>query len=241
MNAPIRIGTSGWSYSDWLGTFYPQRTPAREWLAFYAGHFPTVELNSSFYRQPTSGQFDRWAAQVPDHFVFAVKAPRFLTHVLRLRHCREPLRRFRRTLRELGPKLGPVLYQLPPNLAADLPLLARFTAALDPRQRHVIEFRHTSWFCEETFALLRRHDIALCWSDCAHAPAPHEPTASFVYARLHGGANGEAGYSRQALNTWARILQSHAARGHPGFLYFNNTAQGQAVRNARLLLQILRN
>lgn len=239
MTAPILVGTSGWSYADWRGTFYPRGTGTRRWLAFYASQFPTVELNSSFYRQPTARQFARWADQVPDHFVFAVKAPRFLTHVLRLRHCREPLRRFQRILHGLGAKLGPILYQLPPNLAADLPLLTRFAAALNPGQRHVLEFRHPSWFREETFAILRRHGIALCWSDYTPAPAPHELTAPFVYARLHGGTNYDADYTRPALRTWAQILQTHAANGLPGYLYCNNTAHSHAIRNARQLSQLL--
>jgi uncharacterized protein YecE (DUF72 family) len=232
MTAPIRIGTSGWSYPDWHGTYYPQRLPARGWLAFYAGHFPTVELNSSFYRQPTAGQFAHWATQVPDPFVFAVKAPRFITHGLRLRHVRIPLRRFQHALGGLGPKLGPVLYQLPPNLAADLPLLDRFAATLAPNLSHAIEFRHTSWFHDETFALLRRHGIALCWSDYTPAPAPHKLTAPFLYARLHGGTHYDSEYTRTGLRTWARILQKHAATGVPSFVYFNNTSSGQAVHNA---------
>ncbi len=239
MTAPILVGTSGWSYADWRDTFYPRGMGPSHWLPFYASQFSTVELNSSFYRQPSAGQFARRAAQVPDHFVFAVKAPRFLTHVLRIRHCRQPLRRFQRTLRGLGAKLGPVLYQLPPNLTADHPLLNRFAAALDPRQRHIIEFRHPSWFCGETYTILRRHGIALCWSDYTPAPAPHELTAPFVYARLHGGTNYDAHYPRTALRTWARILQTHAARGLPGYLYFNNTAHGHAVHNARQLVRIL--
>jgi uncharacterized protein YecE (DUF72 family) len=209
--------------------------PARDWLAFYAGHFPTVELNSSFYRQPAAGQFARWSIQVPDCFIFAVKAPRFITHVHRLRQVRQPLRRFEHTLCELGPKLGPVLYQLPPNLAADLTLLDRFAAALDPRRRRVIEFRHPSWFCGQTFAILRRHDIALCWSDYAPAPAPQEITASFIYVRLHGGASFHHDYPRHVLRAWSRLLQNHAVTGVPSFVYFNNTAAGRAWHCARAL------
>jgi uncharacterized protein YecE (DUF72 family) len=223
----LRIGCSGWNYAHWRnGVFYPPRCPARLWLEFYARHFETVEVNSTFYRLPRESAVARWVEQTPDDFVFAVKVSRYLTHIKRLADVPQHLPLLYDRIAPLirSPKLGALLWQLPPTFARDLDRLATALEHLHDGQRHAFEFRHPSWFCEETYTLLREHDVAL-----VETTELHEPTADFAYVRFHRGLRGRNGnYSHAELDEWADRL-----RGCTGFAYFNNDWEGYAIENAR--------
>jgi uncharacterized protein YecE (DUF72 family) len=235
MLAAIRIGTSGWSYAEWRGGFYPRGLAAKDWLARYATVFDTVELNASFYRLPTPKQFAKWAAQVPDGFLFAVKAPRLITHLHRLQHGAGPLADFLDAARALGAKLGLVLYQLPPTLTYDAGLLDAFTAALPREISSVIEFRHASWFRDETFAILEKNRVSLCVSDFPGSAAPLRVTAPPAYLRFHGGKRYRENYADDFLHPIAERLRRWQEEGIPSFVFFNNTAGARAPANARTL------
>jgi uncharacterized protein YecE (DUF72 family) len=235
MPAAIRIGTSGWSYAEWRGTFYPRGLAAGRWLTHYATFFDTVELKASFYRLPSPEQFAKWAAQVPDGFLFAVKAPRLITHLHRLQHAAGPLADFLDAARALGGKLGPVLYQLPPTLTYDAALLDAFTAALPRKLSSVIEFRHASWFRDETFAILEKNRVALCVSDFPGSAVPLRVTAPPAYLRFHGGKRYLENYADTFLQSLAGRLREWQADGLPTFVFFNNTAGARAPANARTL------
>ena len=161
----VRIGTSGFAYDEWKGSFYPEKIAAKDMLKYYAERLPVVEINNTFYRLPKEEVLKGWADQVPDGFTFVVKASQRITHFSRLKECGELLAYLFRVTGALGPKLGPVLFQLPPNFKKDVPRLAAFFDAMPDRRRVAFEFRHASWFDDETFDLLRRQSAALCVSD----------------------------------------------------------------------------
>ena len=236
----MHIGLSGWNYAHWRGgVFYPPRLPASRWLEFYAERFDTVEVNSTFYRLPRRDAVARWLEQTPDGFLFALKASRYLTHVKRLRDLVPGLERFLERVEPLlgSPKLGPLLWQLPPTFRRDHERLAEALALLPRELRHCIEFRDPSWFVEETYALLREHRIALAIGDRrqVHGFQAHELTADWTYVRFHSGTRGRRGnYSESELREWAKRLRDWS-RTHEVFAYFNNDWEGFAPRNARLL------
>lgn len=241
---PVRVGLSGWNYAHWRnGVFYPPRLPARRWLEFYAERFDTVEVNATFYRLPRREAVARWVEQTPDGFLFAVKASRYLTHVKRLRDLGPGLERFLERIEPLlgSPKLGPLLWQLPPAFRRDDERLAQALARLPHGLRHCVEFRHPSWFVPETYALLREHGVALVIGDRpqVHAFQTHELTADWTYVRWHGGTRGRRGnYSDSELREWAGRLRGWS-RTHEVFAYFNNDREGFAPRNAILLARLL--
>jgi uncharacterized protein YecE (DUF72 family) len=241
----LYLGTSGYVYAHWRGVFYPRGLPVREWLPFYAGHFPTVELNNSFYRLPSKAAFRAWRATVADDFTFAVKASRFLTHLKRLKAPTAPLDRFFRRVVPLGPTLGPVLFQLPPQFHVNLPRLTRFLRALE-RQRHVrgvraaLEVRHASWLVPETFDLLRKANVALCLHDARVQPVSEPVTADFVYVRRHGTSRRYHGsYTEAMLRADAGRVRDWLAEGLDVYVYFNNDGGGAAVKNAFRLRELL--
>jgi uncharacterized protein YecE (DUF72 family) len=237
---PVLIGTSGWQYRHWRGPFYPPDLPQRRWLEHYAQCFDTVEVNNAFYRLPEPHTFADWAARTPERFCIAVKASRYLTHVRRLRGPAEPVERFLSHARHLGPKLGPVLLQLPPNLAADLPALEDTLTRFPSDVRVAVEFRHPSWFEDETRALLEAHDVAWCLADSAHRKTPLWRTASWGYLRMHEGrATPHPCYGRQALATWARTLAGTWSQGEDVYVYFNNDGRACALRDAGLFAREL--
>lgn len=232
---PVLVGTSGWQYRDWKGTFYPTGLRQADWLCHYARHFRVVEINNAFYRLPEPETFAAWARRTPDDFVVVVKASRYLTHVRRLRDPEEAVGRFTDHARHLGAKLGPVLLQLPPNLRADLDRLDVALAAFPPRWRLAVEFRHPSWFTDETRDLLTRRGAALCLADSPRRRTPVWRTAPFAYLRLHEGrATPHPCYGRTALRTWARRLAEIVAPAEEAYVFFNNDARACAVRDARL-------
>ncbi|HEX3425618.1 MAG TPA: DUF72 domain-containing protein [Acidimicrobiales bacterium] len=234
----VHVGTSGWQYRDWKGPFYPTGVKQADWLGFYAQHFATVEVNNAFYRLPEASLFSRWADQLPDGFVMAVKASRYLTHVKRLHDPEEPVQRLMSRARCLGPKLGPVLLQLPPNLPAHLGDLAATLDAFGPDVRVAVELRHPSWFADDTAedlkSLLTGHDAALCLADSPRRRTPRWRTAGWGYLRLHEGrASPRPCYGRQALRSWASHLEELWGPGEDVYVYFNNDPGACAVRNAR--------
>ena len=239
----IRVGCSGWNYPHWRnGVFYPPRLASRHWLAYYATRFDTVELNSTFYRLPTAASVARWVEESPGGFTFTVKVSRYLTHIKRLRDVSEGLSRLYEALAPLlgSPKLGPLLWQLPPTFACDLDRLAGTLALLDDGRRHAFEFRHPSWFREETYALLREHGVALAIGDRpeVHAFQTHELTAGFTLVRFHAGAAANGKYSHAELDTWAKRLERWS-RDIDVFAYFNNDWEGYAIENAHYLKERL--
>ena len=229
------IGTSGWQYRDWKSTFYPPSLRQADWLEYYAAHFQTVEVNNAFYRLPTPETFARWAERTPDDFVVAVKASRYLTHIRRLKEPEEAVGRFTEHARHLGRKLGPVLLQLPPDLKANLERLD-LTLSLFPKDwRLAVEFRHESWFSDETHRLLTDRGAALCLADSPRRKTPLWRTAGWTYLRLHEGrATPHPCYGRTALATWAERLAGLMVPGDDAYVYFNNDGRACAVRDARL-------
>jgi uncharacterized protein YecE (DUF72 family) len=229
----VWIGTSGWQYRDWRGTFYPEKEPVRTWLESFAGRFATVESNNAFYRLPEHLTFDAWAARTPADFDMAVKMSRYLTHILRLRTPEEPVARFVERVQGLGDKRGPILLQLPPTLQADLPTLAAVLDRLPPAFRVAIEFRHRSWFTDEVRRCLTDRGVALCLTDRRGPTSPVWRTADWTFLRFHEGrATPRPCYGRQALRTWADRLASMWGPDVDAWVYFNNDPRACAPRDA---------
>jgi uncharacterized protein YecE (DUF72 family) len=231
----LRVGTSGYQYLHWRDVLYPGGLPLRGWLARYAASFDTVELNATFYRLPSAAAVDRWREVVPPGFLFAVKGSRYLTHLRRLRDAGEGLRRFFEPVARLGEALGPVLWQLPPQLGPDPGRLDAFLSRLPPG-RHAVEFRDPAWYTAETCAVLERHGAAFCEHDRVERPPPRA-TGGFRYVRFHGTTGRYHGrYGPAALRRWAADLQGWDRAGGDAFVYFNNDLGGAAVRDALDLL-----
>ena len=229
----IRLGCSGWQYKHWRGDFYPAELPQKQWFAHYARHFDTVEINNSFYRLPLPDTFAKWREQAPRRFLYAVKAGRFLTHMKKLKDPEEPLFRFFENATQLGPHLGPVLYQLPPGWTLDLDRFEHFLRALPKGYRHTVEFRETSWYDERVYALLRRHRVALCLHDMQGSATGRLSVGPFIYVRFHHGTSKYGGrYPDERLDEWAEWLAERAAEGLDVFAYFNNDTGGHAPRDA---------
>jgi uncharacterized protein YecE (DUF72 family) len=244
--ARVFVGTSGWTYPDWRGVFYPDDLPARQYLEFYAREFGTAEVNYSFYHLPKPETYAKWAAQVPEKFLFAVKASRLITHTKRLRAVTEAWRTFIDNALALGPHLGPILLQFPPSFACDGKRLAAFldkaqdAAPGDPPLRLVFEFRHESWFTPEVARLLKRSNAALCIADSPSYPRRDVLTADFAYLRFHGRTELFASsYSRDELAVEAKAIRRYRRDGFDVFVYFNNTAGGHAIRNTRTLQELV--
>jgi len=233
----VRIGCSGWSYRDWRGSFYPPGTPTREWLSHYATVFDTVEINATFYRLQAVDTVRGWADQVPEGFLFAVKASRYLTHMRRLRDVGAGVERFWEQIEPLAEagKLGPVLWQLPANFERDDELLAD-TLELLPPAEHCFEFRHPSWFSPDVDALLAERGASLVIGDDPRRPLPEaSPAGPIAYLRLHYGSRGRGGnYSERELDTWRRRIAAWRSDRRV-FAYLNNDWQGFAPRNAETL------
>lgn len=234
----LRIGTSGYQYRHWRGIFYPEGLATRDWLPFFARTFDTVELNATFYRLPSAEAVARWAAVTPPRFLFAVKGSRYLTHMKRLLDTGEGLGRFFAPLARFGPKLGPVLWQLPPRMKPDAARLDAFLARLPPG-RHCLEFRDPAWYSEETCAVLDRHGAAFCEHDQVKRPVPRL-TGGWRYLRFHGTTGRYAGrYGAAALREVAADLLAWGRRGRDAYVYFNNDIGGHALRDALDLLALL--
>jgi len=239
----IRVGTSGWSYPHWRGLFYPENLPSGKWLEYYAEHFDTVELNNTFYHLPRPATFANWHQRTPENFLFSVKGSRFISHILKLNGAREsclpagrPLQNLLKNARELKEKLGPVLFQLPPNFSGDRERLEKFLKILPKGQRFAFEFRHPSWFGAEVYHLLEKSGSALVISDTPQYPLVFEVTADFVYVRLHGHQQLYASkYSSDELKQWAAKIKNWQKDGLDVFVYFDNDANAHAIQNAKEL------
>jgi uncharacterized protein YecE (DUF72 family) len=237
----VRLGCSGWQYRSWRGDLYPEGLPQSRWLEQYAREFDTVEVNSTFYRLARRDAVARWVEQTPPEFVFALKASRYLIHMKKLRDIDQGIGRFYERIEPLvgTPKLGPVLWQLPEWFKRDDDTLA---SALDrlPPGRHCFEFRHPSWFTDEVYALLRRHDVALAYGD--HPRRPFQElvlTADWTFVRFHHGHRGRRGnYSDSELREWAARLDG-VSREADCWVYFNNDWEAFAPRNAKTLRRML--
>ncbi len=229
----IRIGTSGWTYPEWRGSFYPKGLPQKQELEHLAARVDSLELNGTFYALRQPSHYRSWAARTPDDFVLAVKAPKLITHTKRLRHVEHDLTEFFDSgVDELGAKLGPILWQLPPSLPFEPTRLATFLASL-PDARHAIEARHPSFHSPDFLDLLRAHDVAAVLADSAgRFPVIDEPTADFVYVRLHGSQELYASdYGPAELDDWAARVRTWA-EDRDVFVYFDNTMAGAAPYNA---------
>jgi uncharacterized protein YecE (DUF72 family) len=236
--ATVRIGCSGWSYPHWRGRCYPAKLPSREQFAFYAQHFDTVELNNSFYRQPTRERFEAWSEQAPAGFLFAVKGSRYITHIRRLAVEQRSVDLVFDSARGLGDKLGPVLFQFQNTFRLDLARLERFLPMLPKDVRVALEFRHGSWLIEPVFELLRSQSIALCIPDHPQIPRSFEITSDFTYIRMHLPTQG-LGYGPSALEPWANRTRDWQRRDLDVFVYFNNDEEGYAVRDADALKSLV--
>jgi uncharacterized protein YecE (DUF72 family) len=238
----VFIGTSGWTYDGWRGPFYPADVPKKDWLRHYAGHFPTAEINGSFYRTPSLEAVRGWRTQTPDDFVFAWKASKFITHWKRLTEkCDNSLALMETRLKVLGPKIGPVLFQLPPRFKANRERLAAFLKMLSRRRRYAFEFRDASWYEPAVFELLRDRDIALCISDHHDAPAPWEITADHVYWRGHGpGGAYKDNYSDAELRKLADAIRKWRRARRALYVYFDNDQKSAAPQDAARLMRLLK-
>jgi len=216
-----RVGTSGYNYPEWKGSFYPADLPAAKMLAYYAERFSTVEINASFYRIPTPKTLAGWSAATPADFTFVLKAPKRVTHDARLKDVDEPVRYFCDTARTLGPKLGPLLFQLPPFLKKDLVRLGDLLVLLPPGLRCAFEFRHDSWFCDDAYELLRTRNAALCVADTEKGTTPLVATADFGYFRLR-----DAGYTQEDLKRWSQTVTALGAGRRDTFIFFKHEESG---------------
>jgi uncharacterized protein YecE (DUF72 family) len=231
------VGTSGWQYSDWKGPFYPNDLPQREWLAYFSERFPTVEVNNTFYMLPKPETFAKWREGSAAGFIFVVKANRYMTHIRRLRDCEEAMSRFWSHARRLGRKLGPILFQLPPNLKADLPLLESFLQLIPGSMRAAFEFRHPTWDTDEVRAALDAARCALVIPDRPGDSPSEVVTGGWTYMRFHQGRRAAPGYPRAKLARYADALAGMAA--DEAWVFFNNDPQGAAIRDALTFTDLL--
>ena len=230
----IWIGTSGYNYPEWKGSFYPADLPAAKMLPFYAARFPTVEINYTFYRMPTEKLVAGWAAQTPSPFKLTLKAPRRITHDSRLKNCGELVDAICRAASTLESKLGALLFQLPPTAKKDLALFDAFLADLPPKVRAAFEFRHPSWLDDEVFDRLATRNLALCVADSEKMSTPVRVTADYAYFRLR-----DEGYTEDDIRRWAETIGRDTASCRDVFVYFKHEEEGKGPFFARLLMERL--
>jgi uncharacterized protein YecE (DUF72 family) len=236
----VRIGCSGWIYRHWRALFYPEKMPQRLWFGHYAATFDTVELNTSFYHLPKPETFAKWRDQAPPGFRYAVKAPRFITHMKKLKDCAEPVAEFLRRARCLGDAIGPILYQLPPRWACNPARLEEFLANLPGDLVHVFEFREKSWMTQEVLALLDARGVSFCAHDMGGLATERWAAGPIAYVRFHGGVGKYWGrYSEAALLSWSDWLAEQAKLGREVWCYFNNDIGGAAIPDALTLRSMI--
>ncbi len=215
----IFIGTSGFSYAPWRGSFYPEKLPATKMLAYYAERLDAVEINNTFYRMPAPDMLAKWALETPATFQFAIKSPRRITHEKKLADVADSLTRLREAATTLGERLGPVLFQLPPFMKKDLPRLQEFVAQLPPGLRAAMEFRHASWFSPDVYEALRARDVALCLAESEDLATPVEETSTWGYLRLR-----RQDYDDAALAVWAERVKARAWQS--AYVFFKHEDEG---------------
>lgn len=238
---PVRIGTSGWSYSHWRGGFYEWGLAREQWLRYYASRFSSVEINASFYRLPAAETLRDWKTEVPRGFVFALKASRHLTHMKKLRPAPEALERLLACADVLGAGLGPILFQLPPRWHANPARLEEFLAALPSQYRYAVELRDESWWCEQVYRILDRYRVATVWFDLAKRRSPLIDTAPFRYVRWHGPGDAPytGRYGGKRLRPLARNVRAWRKGGQDVYVYFDNDQAAYATADALTLRHML--
>jgi uncharacterized protein YecE (DUF72 family) len=228
----LRVGTSGYSYKEWKGSFYPEKLPAAGMLRFYGERFGTVEINNTFYRMPKAAVLDAWAAEVPQGFSFVLKASKGITHMKRLKDCGDSVGYLLDTAATLGERLGALLFQTPPNLKKDLPRLEAFLDLLPPRARAALEFRHQSWFDDEVLALLKEHNAALCIAEAEEGvEVPFASTADWGYLRLR-----MPDYTDKDLKSWLDRVRGTGWKD--AFVFFKHEDEGKGPQMARRFLEL---
>jgi uncharacterized protein YecE (DUF72 family) len=230
----IWVGTSGYNYPEWKGSFYPPNLAAAKMLPYYAERFPTVEINYTFYRAPNEKILEGWSKATPDRFRLTLKAPRRITHDARLRDCGDRVRQFMDTAATLGPKLGALLFQLPPNLKKDLPLLDAFFDTFPPKVCAAFEFRHASWLDVEVFERLGARNLALCVADSEKLSTPVEITADYGYFRLR-----DEGYTPDDVARWTDTILEKTSACREVFVYFKHEESGKGPEFGRLMMDRL--
>ena len=233
----ILIGTSGYNYPEWKGSFYPSDLPAAKMLPFYASRFPTVEINYTFYRMPTAKIVTGWRAQVPPEFRFTLKAPKRITHDKRLRatEVAEPLHGFIAAAAELGPQLAALLFQLPPNFKKDIVLLNEFLSLLPPKTTAAFEFRNDSWLADDVYSALRERNIALCIADSEKRETPVIATAQYAYLRLR-----DEGYGEGEIKQWTETARTLDATCSEVFVYFKHEDEGKGAAFGQQMMELLK-
>ena len=236
----MHVGCSGWVYRHWRGIFYPEGLPQKRWFERYSEEFDTVEINASFYRLPLASTFEGWREKAPPGFHYAVKVNRFITHMKKLLDCEAEVDRFIELARPLGPKLGPLLFQLPPSLHKNLDRLDTFLARLPKDIEQVIEFRHRSWYDEDVLALLESHGVGFVCHDLKGLISPKWASGRTAYVRFHGTSGRYHGrYSDDALMDWANWCRQQKQHGRSVWCYFNNDIHGHAIEDARTLKSMI--
>ena len=230
----IYVGTSGYSYAEWKGSFYPQKIRPAEMLPYYADRMSTVEINNTFYRLPKESVVSGWADATPEGFTFALKASRRMTHYARLKDCGDSLRVFWERAQALGPKLGPILFQLPPYLRADLERLDAFLDEMPEGARAAFEFRHPSWLSDEVQARLADRNLALCIADDEDETTPLRATADYGYLRLR-----DEGYEPGDIERWAGVIAERSGQWKDTFVYFKHEQSGKGAELAEALKEAL--
>ena len=229
-----RVGTSGYNFPEWKGTFYPAKLPASQMLGYYAQRLSTVEVNYTFYRMPNAKTVAGWDEATPAGFTFVLKAPQRITHFARLQNVDDPLRYFVDTARKLGPKLGPILFQLPPNFKKDLARLKDLLTQFPADLRCAWEFRNESWFADDTYDALRTGNAALCVADTEAGHTPLVATADFGYLRLR-----DEGYQQQELGEWAQTVRGLEPTWHDTFIFFKHEESGIGPKLAQEFTALL--
>jgi uncharacterized protein YecE (DUF72 family) len=230
----VHIGTSGWSYDHWHGVLYPDAIARWDRLGYYIQQYQTVELNSSFYKWPSTAAFKSWQRRLPQGFLLSVKAPRHLTHTKRLYAPERWIERIKACWHELGDKRAVLLVQLSPNFVFDYERLRYFLQQIPKWMKVAVEFRHNSWHQEAVFNLLEQYGVAYCIMSGAHLPCVLRVTAPFVYVRMHGPDREHlygGSYSDNDLHWWASRINEWKMQGKEVYVYFNNDGEGNAVRN----------
>ena len=230
----IWVGTSGYNYPEWKGSFYPETLPASKMLPYYAERFPTVEINYTFHRAPTEKILQGWDKATPDRFRLTLKAPRRITHDARLRDCADSVRRFLETASILGPKLCVLLFQLPPYLKKDVALLDAFLDPFSPGVCAAFEFRHVSWLDEEIYSRLRARNLAVCVADSEKLSTPVEITADYGYFRLR-----DQGYTSGDIQRWAEVIQERTGQCRDVYVHFKHEESGKGPECGRRLMESL--
>jgi uncharacterized protein YecE (DUF72 family) len=223
----LHVGTSGYNFPEWKGSFYPPKLPSAKWLEYYATQLGTVEINYTFYRMPSAKTVAGWDAATPAAFTFVLKAPQRITHIARLKNIDDTLRFFLETARQLGKKLGPILFQLPPNFKKDLALLGDLLTQFPADLRCAWEFRHASWFGEDVYDVLRTGNAALCVADTEEGTTPLEATADFGYVRLR-----DEGYKKKDLEDWVKKVLTLGQRWTDAFVFFKHEGKGEGPKLA---------